>query len=134
MATLREIIYARLTTHAGTAALISDRAYPEDLPEEPQYPCIRFLSPVSDNDQLYRTHDLGAVPRTQVRVQFDCYDRDKDGVEALAIQVVNAWSGYRDGCTVGRSHVVNRINSGRETALDCYRQIVDVVMDVARST
>jgi len=128
--TLRTEIYDRCTTHAGTAALIGTRCYPERLPENVVYPAVRFLAPVSRDDSTYRTHDTGKVPRAVSRVQIDCFASTGTGAAALADQIVNAWSGYRDACTIGYAQIANRIAT-REDAVNRYRTIVDVMVEHA---
>jgi hypothetical protein len=129
--TLRSTIYARLAAHVGTAALVETRIYPNQLPENVTYPAVTYVAPVSDDDVEYRTHDTGQVPRSVARVQFNCYDTTGDGATALADQVVAAWSGYQDGCTVGYSFKANRISDGWQSGIAAYREIVDVMLEYA---
>jgi hypothetical protein len=125
--TLRETVYSRCTTHAGIAALIDTRCYPDRLPENVTYPAISYIAPVSQADGDYRVQ--GAPPSRAVsRIQINCYDETGDGASALADQVRLAWSGYSDGCDVGYAFVANRISS-REDAIDAYRMIVDVIVE-----
>ena len=124
---LRETVYTRCTTHAGTSALVGTRCYPDRLPENVTYPAIVYHAPVSSDDSEYRTHD-GAGARTVSRVQFDCYAATGDGAAALAAQVRDAWAGYQDACVVGYAFVANEI-AGREDALNAYRTIVDVMIE-----
>lgn len=126
--TLRETVYNRCTGFAGIAALVGIRCYPDRLPENVTYPAISYIPPVSQVDMDYRTHDTGVVPRTVSRVQFNCYDDTGDGADALGSQVVQAWSGYKDGCTVGYAFIANRIST-REDAIEAYRHIVDVMIE-----
>lgn len=124
--TLRTTIYARCTGHAGTAALVSTRVYPDRLPENVTYPALVYHRISADNTD-YRDHG-GATDREVSRVQFDCYDGTGDGAAALADQVRAAWDGYRDGCVVGYAFQANRIMT-REDAINAYRAIVDVMVE-----
>lgn len=128
--TLRAVVFARCTTHAGLSALIGTRCYPERVPENPTFPLVTFLAPVSRVDALYRTHSNvnSPVTRAQSRVQFNAYGATGDSAEAVADQVVQAWSGYKDGCTVGSAFIANRLQN-REDALKRFRAIVDVIIE-----
>lgn len=128
--TLRETVFTRCTTHAGMAALIGSRCYPERLPENVSYPAISFIAPVSMVDAVYRTQDNVNSPVTRAvsRVQLNCYAETGDGAEALGAQAIQAWSGYKNGCTIGYSFVANLISS-REDAINVYRYIVDVMVE-----
>lgn len=128
--TFREDVYSRCTTHAGIAALIDTRCYPDRLPENITYPAISYIAPVSQDDSDYRTHDTGPVPRTVSRVQFNCFAETGDGAAALADQVMAAWSGYTDGCTFGYAFIANRIST-RDDPINAYRTIVDVTVEHA---
>jgi hypothetical protein len=129
--TLSQIVFARMTTHAGVAALIGTRCYPRRLPENVVYPAVRYIGPVSNDDSNYRTHDNVNVPvkRSVARVQFDCYDTTSDGAELLANQVVAAWSGYQaSDCSVGYAFKMNEI-ADRADALKADRQVVDIKIE-----
>lgn len=130
--TLGEDIFDRCTTHAGTAALIGSRCY-KRIPREPAvpivYPLLTYQAPISDDDSEYRTHDTGSVERTVSRVQFNCYDSTDNGASALADQLRLAWSGYKDGCTIGRAHIANVLDAGWNDNLKNYRYIVDVMIE-----
>ena len=125
--TLRDTVYARCTSHAGTAALIGTRCYPDRLPEDVTYPALVFFR-VSANDVLTRDFDGGPTARETSRVQFDCYDETGDGAAALADQIRLAWDGYSDACVIGYAWQVNRIMT-RADAINRYRAIVDVMIE-----
>jgi len=125
--TLREIVYGRCVGHAGIAALVGTRVYPDRLPEKVTYPAISYVAPVSEDGSLYRTHD-GAGGRKVSRVQFNCYAATGGGAAALADQVRLAWDGWNDGCAVGYSFEANRIMT-RADAIDVYRVIVDAMVE-----
>lgn len=125
--TFREDVFDRCTGHAGISALIALRCYPQLLPENVTYPALSYAI-VSDNDGDYRTHDTGQVLRTVSRVQFNAYATTSDGASALADQVEAAWSGYKDGCTIGRSFKANRLET-YETSINRYRHILDFMIE-----
>jgi hypothetical protein len=116
--TLRTDIYSRCTGHAGTAALIGTRCYPDQLPENVTYPALSYALVSADNS-TYRDHD-GATDREVSRVQFNCYDDTGDDAAALADQLRSAWDGY--------SSVESRLKSG-SSAQTIHREIVDVMIE-----
>lgn len=128
--TLRQIVFARCTTHVGLSALIGTRCYPERVPENAVFPQVTFLAPVSRTDDEYRTHDNvnNPVERAKSRVQLNCWGATGDAAELVADQAVQAWSGYRDDCTVGSAFIANRLQN-REDGLRKFRAIVDVMID-----
>jgi hypothetical protein len=128
--TLREVVYDRCVGFAGLAALIGARCYPERVPENATFPLVTFLAPVSRVDTTYRTHSNENVPVTRAvsRVQINAFGETGDSAEAVADQVVQAWSGYKSGCTVGYAFIANRLQN-REDALDNFRAIVDVMIE-----
>jgi len=134
MATLRETIFDRTTTYAGTEALIDDRCYPDKLPEGATFPLIVFHI-ISHANATYRTHDqTGRAPRGVSLVQFDCYAVTGDGADALAAQVVAAWDGYSSGdCEIGYAFLQNQLSDPSEDQ-DKYREIVEVSIEHGGST
>jgi hypothetical protein len=130
--TLRETVFARCTTHVGLSALIGMRCYPERLVENAVYPAVTFIAPVSRVDDTYRTHSNVNSPVTRAvsRVQFNCFDDTGDGAEDVADQVIQAWSGFKDGCDVGYAFIANKIAT-REDELKAFRFIVDVLIEHA---
>lgn len=131
MSSLRELVFDRCTGHAGTAALVGTRCYPDRLPENVTLPAVSFVARISEADELYRTHDLGKVPRAVARVQLNAYAETGDGADALATQLVDAWSGYQDGCDIGGAQIAGRVDT-YEQALNYHRAIVDVLVDYMR--
>lgn len=126
--TLRETVFDRCTGFAGVAALIGLRCYQDRLPENVVYPAISLIVPVSQVDSEYRTHNTGVVPRTVSRVQFNCFDTTGNGASVLADQIVQAWSGHKDGCDIGYAFIENRIST-RDDPINTYRHIVDVTIE-----
>lgn len=125
--TLRTTVYTRCTGHAGTAALIDGRCYPDRLPENVTYPALVYFRVSADNSP-FRSHDSGPTDFETSRVQFDCYDETGDGAAALADQIRLAWDGYSDACTVSVAYQANRLMT-REDAINAYRAIVDVMIE-----
>ena len=127
---LRTIVYDRCVGHAGIAALVAARVYPDRLIENIVYPALVYTVPISADNSEYRTHDKGPTEREVSRFQLDCYALTGDGAGALADQVRAAWDGWSDGCDVGYAFQANRI-AIREDALKAYRVICDVMIEYA---
>jgi len=131
--TLRSDIFDRCSTggHAGLSALVGTRVYPR-LPENFTLPLLRYRV-ISANDEYVR--DRSTVPgRAKYRIQFDCYAATEDASNALADQLVLAWSGYDGGgCPLGKCWIQNRTDS-YNTALNRHRVIVDVQIERATDT
>lgn len=85
-------LYTRLTTHAGTAALVGTRVWPLVMPQGGKLPAIVYQK-VSDV-RVY-SHD-GDSDLIRSRFQVSCYAKNYDDVKALEAQVVDALSGYAD--------------------------------------
>jgi len=129
---LRQAIYEVCRDDPGIAHQVGDRIYPERLPDDVVLPAIAFLAYVSEIDELYRTHDLGLVGRTQTRAQLDIYAETGDDAETVTDAVVAAWSGLRDPARgIGMAQVDNRIHT-YEPALNRHRVIVDLLIDRRR--
>lgn len=128
--TLRTVVFARNTTHAGVSALIGARCYPLLIPENAVYPLVIYRR-VSANNAIYRTQDNavdGQTSREVSRVQMDAYAQTFTDSAELADQLRAAWDGYKDGCTVGSAWQANR-TATYETGEKEYRTIVDVMID-----
>lgn len=124
---LRTTVYTRCIDHAGTAALISTRCYPDRLPEDVTYPALTYFRVSADNAP-FRSHDGGPTAFETSRVQFNCYDETGDGAAALADQVRLAWDGYSDACVISIAWQTNRLMT-REDAINVYRAIVDIMIE-----
>lgn len=105
MAFIGDAVFARLTAHTGTFALVGRRVYPLRLPQgigqDPQipYPAIRY--------QVFerpRTHLMGAdLNERHAELQVDCYARTYRGAHTLAEQAISAlsrWDGTAGGVVV----------------------------------
>lgn len=130
--TLRTTVYNRCIGHAGTAALIGTRCYPDRLPEDVTYPALVYKGPISADNAPYRNHDGGPTEFETSRVQFDCYAETGDGAAALADQIRLAWDGYSDACLISIAWQANRLMT-REDAVNAYRAIVDVMIEHSTS-
>lgn len=126
---VRDSIYNRCTTHAGMNGLIVKRCYPSALPQGATMPAVVYHL-ISTPFNLYRDHNASPSDRWTYRVQIDCYAETQDGAAALGDQVVKAWMGYTnqtDG--VGWANVANGPMEDRDTALNLYKNLVEIVID-----
>lgn len=134
--TLRSDIFDRCTSgHAGLSALISTRLYQSRVPENYKtlgMPFIVFRT-VSANDGYARDR-TSAPGRAKYRIQFDCYAATATAANALADQLVDAWSGYNGtDCTLGKCFIQNRTDA-YNVNLNEHRVIVDVQIERATDT
>ncbi len=108
MAALGEKIFARLTTFAGTQALIGDRCYPQVLPQNPELPAVVYEElPGNTSD------GWGVVVTTRLRVT--CWAETKALAVAVAGAVVMALRQYQERSSL--PHLIGMMDEGR---LDVY--------------
>lgn len=90
MALAEEAVYARLTAHAGTAALVGARVYPLKLPQTPTLPAVTYQR-ISATRESAMGSDTGI---TRARFQVTSHAASYSGVKALAEQVRQALQRY----------------------------------------
>jgi len=90
MAEVGEVIFGRLTAHAGTSALIGSRCYPDLMPQNPTLPAVVY-SEIS-NPRISE----GSLDLFRVRMQIDCWASSRAGANALRAQARSALRGYAD--------------------------------------
>lgn len=82
MAEIGEVIYTKLTSYAGLAALIGTRVYPSQLPQRVALPAITYLrittSAVATRD------DSGRASLERPRFQFDCWGTTRKQARSVA--------------------------------------------------
>ena len=85
-----EVLYTRLTSHAGLSALTGNRWYPLVLPQKPTLPAGTYqrISDVPLGETTLTLH--------QERVQFNCYGQSYIDARSVATQVVAALEGFTD--------------------------------------
>ena len=84
-------LYARLTAHAGLAALVGTRIYPYALPQTPTLPAITYQL-TSEPTEHHQGEASSIIERANVRVQ--CWSVSWDGAFALAAQADAALDGF----------------------------------------
>ncbi len=116
-------LYTRLTTHAGTAALVSARVYPLLLPQLPTLPAIVY-------QRISGTERMGSTQVREARYQLSCWGSTFASSQALAAQVRTALEGWGVGGTgvfVRMARVVNE-QDDHEPEENLYRVILDVML------
>jgi len=102
------------------------------MPEDYTLPLVVYRT-VSTNDEYVRDRS-GAAARAKYRVQFDAYASTATAANALADQVVAAWSGYSGtGCPLGLCWVMNR-SDAYNVNLNEHRVIIDVQIERTTDT
>lgn len=127
---LRTDLRTAILGDQAVVALISDRCYPDRLPQGATFPCVVFLVRTSEDDSEYRTHDLVPVSRAVARSQVSAYAGTGDEAAQLAAHLVAFLSNYRGGC-IGHVVIANRIDT-IETSVDRFRNIIDLLVDYER--
>lgn len=84
-----QAIYTRLTTHGGTAALISTRCYPAQLPQRPTLPAVVY-------QRISGTPQKGSTALRDARYQFSCWGSTYASAQSLAAQVRAALEEHTD--------------------------------------
>lgn len=127
MADIEEVIFTRLTTHAGLTALIGKRAYPLVMPQaegtETKLPCIVYQKITGRH--VY-SHD-GESNLAHPRYQFGCYAATYAGAKALVTQLRGALSAWSDMTTAPRVHAsfCEMEIDFYDSTLNCFRVVVD---------
>jgi hypothetical protein len=85
-----EVAIAELVKLAAIEAVVGDRAYPLEFPQNPIYPAILWKI-VSTPRRYTHTGNDGLL---RVRVQFDCVGETYDDACAVRDAVVEALDGY----------------------------------------
>lgn len=126
---VRESLFARATTggHAGLAALIGTRCYPDRLPEDVTLPALRYQL-ISSPPSNYRDHDASPPDRWLHRIQVDGWDVSSNKAAALSDQMFDAFEGWSSGTAVGGCRVENRF-SDYDASLNRHRAMVEIVID-----
>lgn len=84
MAEIEEVIFTKLTAHAGLSALIGSRVYPDQLPQRPTLPAITYQR---ISTQFHATRDQAHGSLERPRFQFDCWAGSRATSRAVAQQL-----------------------------------------------
>lgn len=97
--TIQRAVANFVITDSAVTALVTQRIYPQRLPQNPEYPALVFRR-VSGP----QVHNLaGAAGRAVPRVQIDCYAETYTQMEALADAVKARLDGFRGTMTTADS-------------------------------
>jgi hypothetical protein len=120
-----EAVEERLLACAALIALVSDRIYPDVIPQGVVYPVIIYHQ-VSETASY--SHDGDSNLDTS-RYQFDCYDNTKAGARAVQDALRSLLSGKKFSASNIRVTACRLDNSlgGYEPSLGAWRYIQDYV-------
>lgn len=121
-----EAVEEMLTGNAALAALISDRVYPDNIPQGVVWPAIIYHQ-ISETASY--SHD-GDSNLDTTRFQFDCYDDTKAGAKAVARALRSLLSGKKFTASNVRVQSCRLDNSlgGYDMNLGAWRYIQDYLM------
>lgn len=119
-------LHSRLTTHAGTAGLVSTRVYPVIAPQNVVYPCIVY-------QRISGTEQNGTTSIREARYQISCWGATFANAQSVAAQVraaLEEWSVFGgSGVFVRMARVVNE-QDDFEPDERIFRTIVDVMLHI----
>lgn len=120
-----EAIYERLSGDTALAALVSNRIYPDQVPQDVVWPAIIYHQ-VSETASY--SHD-GDANLDQARFQFDCYGSTSASAKAVKNALRSLLSGKRFSASNVRitSCQLDNSLSGYEPAFKAWRFIQDYV-------
>lgn len=94
---IEEALYAKVSSDAAIVELISNRLYPDKLPQNPVLPAITYQRVSTGR---YHTHDTsGGSGLARPRFQFDCYATSRLAAKNLvnvlraSLEGFNGWVG-----------------------------------------
>lgn len=118
-------LHTRLSTHAGTAALVSTRVYPVILPQNVTMPAIAY-------QRISGTAQNGTTQIREARYQISCWGSTFASAQSVATQVraaLEEWSIGGSGVYVRMARVVNEQDDWEEDTRS-YRTIIDVILHI----
>lgn len=119
-------LHTRLSTHAGTAALVSARVYPVILPQNVVLPAIAY-------QRISGTEQNGSTSIREARYQINCWGATFASAQSVAAQVRDAleeWSiNSGSGVFVRMARIVNEQDDWEEDTRS-YRTIIDVILHI----
>lgn len=88
MAQIGEVIFSKLSAHAGLSALVGTRISPQPLAQRPTLPAVTFqkISNAFGSDR----GDSGKATIERPRYQFDCYGATYSSAHSVAQQLREA--------------------------------------------
>lgn len=80
------LVFSALSSHAPLAAWVSDRIYPDVLPEKTAYPAVVFARERTDPVYSISNHYFGA----DVSLQVGCWGKTRSEADAVAVAALVA--------------------------------------------
>ena len=114
MAAIETILYTHLAGNVALAALVSNRIYPDMLPQDVTYPAIRYV--VVDRVEVQVKPALATVRHVRARVQMDVYARSYAAAKTAAAALTVAL--YAFDRTKNAAIVGTRVIDMRDSADD----------------
>ena len=111
---INEALYSYLSGYAGLTALISNRIYPDILPQNTPYPAITYQK-ISENEiDTFNQPTTLMVPI----YQFSCWGSTRSSSEAVSKQLRLAFKNYKSttmggagGVSVSAVRIINRLGT-----------------------
>lgn len=88
MAEIHEVVYTKLTGHAGLSALVGTRVHPDQLPQRPTLPAVTYRRVTTM--RVTTRDNSGKAKLARPRFQFDCWATTYNGARAVAAQLHDA--------------------------------------------
>ena len=126
MAAIEALLYSHLSADVALAALVSNRIYPDRLPQGVTYPAIRYV--VIDSPPVHVKPTMATVRHVRARVQLDVYARTFAAVKDVEAALVTAL--YAFDRTVNSAIVETRV-ADRRNGADGEPAIASVSIDAA---
>ncbi len=114
MAAIETHLFTHLTGNTALAALVSNRIYPDMLPQDATYPAIRYA--VIDRVEVLVKPSKTTVRHVRARVQLDLYARTYSAAKQLEAALVAAV--YAFDRTVNSAIVGSRVADLRDSTDD----------------
>jgi hypothetical protein len=124
---LNEALYTYLSAHSGISALVSNRIYPDELPESVTFPAVVITS---ISLEATFSHE-GDSNLDTARVQLDAYAADRATATAILVQCRSALSGKiwaAGGVRVQAGFLANQPPGGWDEALKKWRMTHDYLI------
>ena len=96
---IEEALFSRLSGHAGLAALVGDRIYPQVLPQGGTFPALTYAKTKGERVQAMGGNPGIARVTFRVAAWSDVYSDAKDA-SAQVRDALERWSGTEAGVTV----------------------------------
>jgi hypothetical protein len=112
---INEALYSYLSSYVNLTALVSNRIYPDVLPQNTPYPAITYQKISEDEiDTFNQTTSTLMMPK----YQFTCWGSTRASSEAVAKQLRLAFKNYKSttmggvgGVSVSAIRILNRLST-----------------------